>query len=80
MDDDDTGGYVLVYRYRFWNPATNAMEISQEMATLDAIRDGLGAAMTDTGIKVLRNQLDSRGRYGATASPRRSRFEKGTLR
>jgi hypothetical protein len=63
VDLADTAGYVLVYQYRHWNPSANVMEVSKDMATLDAIKSGLGIPMSETGLKVTRGQIDGAGRY-----------------
>jgi hypothetical protein len=58
---DDTA-YVVVYRYRYWDPARQAMVVSDTRATLDAIRAGLGIPMTESGRKVPRTAVDPYGR------------------
>lgn len=64
MDHYATSEFVLVYRYGYWDPLKREVVLSSEMYTLDAIRDGLGNPETHTGIKVLRSEVDSQGRYG----------------
>lgn len=65
MDHYTTSEFVLVYRYSHWDPKTGEVVLSSEMYTLDAIRNGLGIPATDTGHKVLRSEIDSKGRYNA---------------
>jgi hypothetical protein len=57
-----TGQWMLVYDYQFWDPAIGAMVMSATPATLEAIRNGLGMALTETGRRVARSTLDSFGR------------------
>lgn len=59
---EDTA-YVVVYLYRYWDPAVEQLVVSHERATLHAIKSGLGSPMTETGIKVRRTDLDVHGRY-----------------
>ena len=63
---EDTA-YVVVYLYRYWDPSAEQMVVSQDRATLHAIKSGLGSPMTDTGIKVRRIHLDVHGRYRPSA-------------
>jgi hypothetical protein len=59
---DDTA-YVVVYLYRHWDSDRGEMVVSQNRATLEAIKSGLGMALTESGIKVPRTDLDRLGRY-----------------
>ena len=63
MDHYATSEFVLVYRFSNWDPRKREVVLSSEMYTLEAIRDGLGNPETHTGIKVLRSEVDSQGRY-----------------
>jgi len=54
---------ILVYRYRFWDPARNALETSADFFTLEAIRAGLGMAIIESGMKVARVDVDEHGRF-----------------
>jgi len=73
MDHYATSEFVLVYRYSRWDSDKGEAMTSSDRFTLDAIRDGLGTPLTDTGIKVLRTAVDSHGRY-APGEPKRTRF------
>ncbi|MDQ3025477.1 MAG: hypothetical protein M3R58_03090 [Pseudomonadota bacterium] len=42
--------------------------VSSDFFTLDAIKDGLGSPLTNTGIKVLRSTVDAHGRYAPEES------------
>ena len=53
----------MVYRYSNWDPRKREVVLSSEMYTLDAIRNGLGNPEAHTGVKVLRSEVDSQGRY-----------------
>lgn len=59
----DATAFVVVYRYRYWDEERQEMRISEEYATLDAIKDGLGIVDTESGRKVARPELDRSGRY-----------------
>ena len=63
MDHYSTSEFVLVYHYSHWDPAKGEVVLSSEMYTLDAIKDGLGIPETHTGVKVLRSEVDAKGRY-----------------
>ena len=54
--------FVLVYKYRYWDPERNALETSSDFFTLEAIRAGLGMAISETGMKVAREEIDEHGR------------------
>jgi hypothetical protein len=41
--------FIWVYQYRYWDPDLNALATSQRFFTLDAIRDGLGMAIIESG-------------------------------
>jgi hypothetical protein len=76
MSDDDTSpfheqtAFVMVYSYRFWDPDRNEMAVSKHMATLDAIKAGLGIPMPETGRKVPRSDVDPYGRHRSAARDR----------
>ena len=53
---------VWVYRYRFWDPASNEMVTASREATLDAIRNGLGVPLVESGRKVELRAIDRQGR------------------
>ena len=57
-----TGQWMLVYDYQFWDPGVGRMIVSETPATLDAIRNGLGMPLPETGRRVARSALDSFGR------------------
>ena len=59
---DDTA-YAVVYLYRYWDPDRGEMVVSEDRATLDAIKAGLGMPLTESGLKVARTDLDLLGRY-----------------
>jgi hypothetical protein len=52
---------VWVYRYRYWNPSPDHFVTSDRLATLDAIKDGLGIPVLESGMRISRNYLDERG-------------------
>lgn len=56
---------VWVYRYRFWDPASNEMVTASREATLDAIRNGLGVPLVESGRKVGVHAIDRQGRVKA---------------
>ncbi len=68
MDHYATSEFVLVYRYSRWDSDRGENIQSKDMFTLDAIKDGLGTPMTETGIKVLRSAVDAHGRYAPEAA------------
>jgi len=53
--------FIWVYKYRYWDPDLGALETSRNFFTLDAIRDGLGMAIIESGMKVAIDQVDERG-------------------
>ena len=57
----ETGSQIVVYRYRYWSPETNEMVESKRMATLDAIKKGLGVAIIESGTKVPVDRVDNAG-------------------
>jgi hypothetical protein len=59
----DVGVMVLVYDYRFWDSEAEAMARSKRPATLEAIHNGLGVAIIESGRKVPRSMVDTAGRY-----------------
>ena len=73
MDHYATSEFVLVYRYSRWDSDRGESVLSADRFTLDAIKDGLGTPLTETGIKVLRSAVDAHGRYAPEES-RRTRF------
>jgi len=56
---------VWVYRYRYWDPASNEMVTASREATLDAIRNGLGVPLVESGRKVGLQAIDRQGRVKA---------------
>ena len=58
--EDDSS--VLVYDYEYWDPAENRLVRADFPATLEAIRNGLGQAITASGRKVRLSELDATGR------------------
>jgi hypothetical protein len=53
--------FIWVYKYRYWDPDLGALETSRNFFTLDAIRDGLGMAIIESGMKVAIGEVDERG-------------------
>ena len=53
--------FIWVYKYRYWDPDQGALETSRNFFTLDAIRDGLGMAIIESGMKVPIGDVDERG-------------------
>lgn len=53
---------VWVYRYRYWDPKSNEMVTAGREATLDAIRNGLGVPVIESGRKAAVSDLDAHGR------------------
>jgi hypothetical protein len=79
MNPSDTTGFVVVYQYRYWDAEKSQMTVAPEMATLDAIKDGLGIPMSETGTKVGRSEVDERGRLKRplrTFAPSEARSDK----
>jgi hypothetical protein len=60
-----TGQWMLVYDYQFWDPGLGRMIISESPATLEAIKNGLGIPLPETGRRVARAALDAFGRVKA---------------
>ena len=56
------GVFVLVYKYRYWDPGRNALETSGDFFTMEAIRAGLGMAIIESGMKVTTQEVDEHGR------------------
>jgi hypothetical protein len=63
-----TGQWMMVYDYRFWDPVVGEMVESRVPATLEAIRSGLGVALTNTGRWVTRSAVDGSGRLRPEAT------------
>jgi hypothetical protein len=59
----ETESHLVVYRYRYWSPDTNEMVESKRMATLDAIKKGLGVPVIESGTQVPVKSVDSSGWY-----------------
>lgn len=57
--------WVLVFDYEYWDPQRERMIRAEWSAPLDAIRNGLGQAIIDSGRKVKFGQLDAHGRVPA---------------
>jgi hypothetical protein len=66
----DDEQYVWVYRYRFWDPERGEIVVSDRMATLEAIKSGLGIPALDTGLRVRLEALDIHGHYAVGAGAR----------
>ena len=60
MEHNDT--VVWVYKYRYWDPKSNEMVTAGREATLDAIKNGLGIPVVESGRKVALSDLDRQGR------------------
>ena len=54
-------GLIWVYKYRFWNPTRDEMVVAPREGTLDAIRNGLGIPILESGKRVARRALDPHG-------------------
>jgi hypothetical protein len=52
---------VWVYRYKYWDPAADEMVMSWRRARLEAIRDGLGIPVLESGVPIPRAFLDEQG-------------------
>jgi len=55
-----------VYKYRYWDPDQNQLAASEELFTMDAIRNGLGMAIIESGVKVSLSDVDEHGRLRST--------------
>jgi hypothetical protein len=55
-------GYVMVYRYRYWDEDREQHIESKWEATLECINSGLGTAIVESGRQVPRTSLDQSGR------------------
>lgn len=58
----DTAGFIVVYRYHYWDEEQHQMVVSRREATLECIRNGLGIPIVESGRKVHFSQLDEHGR------------------
>jgi hypothetical protein len=67
MDSNET--VVWVYRYRYWDPKSNEMVTAAREATLEAIKNGLGIPVIESGRKVTFSHLDRHGRVQAGGAP-----------
>jgi hypothetical protein len=65
----DTGEFLVVYRYQFWDEDAQEMRTSKWMATLECIRDGLGTPVIASGTKVPRESVDELGRLIVSPEP-----------
>lgn len=54
---------VWVYPYRYWDENANALVVSSDLATLDAIRSGLGVPVLGEGRKVPTWMVSHNGRF-----------------
>jgi hypothetical protein len=68
-DSDDSGTWVLVYDYEYWDPRKETMVRAQHSATLEAIKNGLGQPILPSGRKVRLAQLDRSGRVPTFREP-----------
>ena len=62
---EDSGTWVLVYEYEYWDPLQERMVRADGAATLEAIKSGLGQPILSSGKKVRFTHLDSSGRLPA---------------
>jgi hypothetical protein len=62
----DVKDSVVVYRYDYWDEDQHRMVTSTLEATLQCIKDGLGIPVIESGRKVPRAAVDSRGRLIVT--------------
>ena len=63
--DIDQEDHLWVYRYRSWDEDKQEMTLSSAMATLDAIRNGLGIPALESATRVPLADVDSSGRHRA---------------
>ena len=68
---EDSGTWVLVYDYEYWDPLQEGMVRAEGAATLEAIKNGLGQPILSSGKKVRFTHLDSSGRVVPTPAPAR---------
>ena len=54
--------FTWVYKYRYWDADKQEQVVSRDMFTMDAIRAGLGTAITESGTKVRSELVDEHGR------------------
>ena len=54
---------VSVYRYHFWDAASQRLIAASQMATAEAIARGLGTAILDSAIRVPRRYVTEAGIY-----------------
>jgi hypothetical protein len=64
------GMSTWVYKYRFWDEERQENAVSEEMFTIEAIRDGLGVAIMESGRKVGVNEVDGAGKLKRRRSHR----------
>jgi hypothetical protein len=62
--------FTWVYKYRYWDEERQENAVSEEMFTLEAIRDGLGVAIIESGRKVGINEVDGAGQLKRRRSQR----------
>ena len=62
--------FTWVYKYRYWDEERQENAVSDEMFTLEAIRDGLGVAIIESGRKVGVTQVDEAGKLKRRRSHR----------
>jgi hypothetical protein len=61
--DQGASEQIWVYRYRYWDPEKDDVVVSESMATLDAIKSGLGIPVHNTALRVPACDVDEHGRY-----------------
>jgi len=64
---EDSGTWVLVYDYEYWDPKKECQVRAEGAATLEAIKNGLGQPILSSGRKVRFTHLDPSGRVLAPA-------------
>jgi hypothetical protein len=62
--------FTWVYKYRYWDEALQENAVSEQMFTLEAIRDGLGVAIIESGRKVGIHEVDEAGQLRRRRSRR----------
>ena len=57
-----------VYQYRYWDPHADTFVVSKDMATLEAIKNGLGVALLASGVSVPMWMVKPSGHVDAAAT------------
>ena len=59
--ENTSDNQVWVYRYRYWDPSPDHFIVSNRLATLEAIKNGLGIPVLESGMRISRTYIDERG-------------------